>query len=210
MAGGGSSKLAWVRAAVPLALVLLGGCAGGIGDESSPVVHLHVNDSPPPSAVGHVKSNPVSDSLPAMAASRGNSNGANPPPWTCPPPQPSAAKVSSITFIGPCAFTHTLAMTCTKQGKLLEVAFVRDMDGGWAMQLKVDINPYNGPGTYKSATSRFEIAQDPSWVTWSARTMTIQIASDEHSGSIGQMTMAGYNQSSVAQPPEQVQGTFIC
>jgi hypothetical protein len=201
-------KVAVLRVLAPLALILLGGCSG-VGDDAAPVVHLHVADSPPPPSVVQSHSKPVTEALPGVA-SQGGSNGASPPPWKCPPHQPFAATVSNVSFTGPCAFTHTLSMQCTKTGSTMEVSFVRNLDGGWAMQLKVTISQYTGPGTYKNAFSRFEISQDPSWVTWSVSPATILIASGERSGSLGQTEMHGGNQSGVIQPPESVQGSFSC
>ena len=127
----------------------------------------------PPSPVDIAKSSPEPTIAPPEKSK---------PEWHpagCPPPPESSPGPSTLKVSGPCTFEHRATFACESIHDDFIVSATHEAAGGASLMVYINVEHYNGPGTYEGA-EMFVGLQDATTIhRWSSDQVSITVGPEE-------------------------------
>ncbi len=97
----------------------------------------------------------------------------------CPPPPEDSAGGSSLTVTGPCAFEHKGTVSCERLVDDFYLTTTRKAAQGTTLTFFVNVEHYNGPGSYKDAQMFVSVMNKKLIYQWSSDTVDITVGPEE-------------------------------
>ncbi len=131
-------------------------------------------------------------------------------PGLCPPEPESAPLYSDLTFSGICAFHQIGPLTCHASQDDFYLTAQRTLPGGLPLTLFINVERYQGPGTYRNVAQVHMIIQDGQGLfRWSNFNGTITVAPGETSATLALVELTA-EPGTPATGTESVRGRIGC